>query len=90
MFIKMKREAFHTQFEDLGAPDTAFPYLLLVSQADTERLLEDALREKGVTVERPAKVVGVEDLGEHAVVTLESGERIDSCGSWEPRSSRWP
>jgi 2-polyprenyl-6-methoxyphenol hydroxylase-like FAD-dependent oxidoreductase len=45
----------------LGLDDTAFPFLLFVSQADTEQVLGDHLATGGIQVER-----GVELLGFHA------------------------
>jgi 2-polyprenyl-6-methoxyphenol hydroxylase-like FAD-dependent oxidoreductase len=37
---------------DIGLTDTAYPYLLFLSQAETERILADHLTTKGITVER--------------------------------------
>jgi 2-polyprenyl-6-methoxyphenol hydroxylase-like FAD-dependent oxidoreductase len=45
----------------LGLDDTAYPFLLFVSQADTEQILLDYLAGRGVPVER-----GVELIGFHA------------------------
>jgi 2-polyprenyl-6-methoxyphenol hydroxylase-like FAD-dependent oxidoreductase len=45
----------------LGLDDTAYPFLLLVSQAETEKVLGDHLAGRGVPVER-----GVELAGFHA------------------------
>ena len=42
----------------LGLDDTAYPFLLLVSQADTEQVLGDHLAGRGVPVERGIEVVG--------------------------------
>jgi 2-polyprenyl-6-methoxyphenol hydroxylase-like FAD-dependent oxidoreductase len=42
----------------LGLDDTAYPYLLLVSQAETEQVLGDHLAGRGVPVERGIEVVG--------------------------------
>jgi hypothetical protein len=39
-------------FGDLALPDTAFPHLSLVRQMDVERVLAQALAERGVEVER--------------------------------------
>ena len=40
------------QLGEIGATDTRFPFLLFVSQAETERLLVDHLAGSGVSVER--------------------------------------
>jgi 2-polyprenyl-6-methoxyphenol hydroxylase-like FAD-dependent oxidoreductase len=50
----------------LGLDDTAYPFLLLVSQADTEQVLGDHLAGRGVPVERGIEVVGF-DADPHAV-----------------------
>jgi 2-polyprenyl-6-methoxyphenol hydroxylase-like FAD-dependent oxidoreductase len=42
----------HAQLFDIGAEDTAFPFLLFVSQAETEAVLGDHLAAHGVQVER--------------------------------------
>jgi 2-polyprenyl-6-methoxyphenol hydroxylase-like FAD-dependent oxidoreductase len=42
----------------LGLDDTAFPFLLFVSQAETEQVLGDHLAGRGVPVERGVEVVG--------------------------------
>jgi 2-polyprenyl-6-methoxyphenol hydroxylase-like FAD-dependent oxidoreductase len=40
------------QLGDIGATDTRFPFILFVSQAETERLLAEYLAGSGVTIER--------------------------------------
>jgi 2-polyprenyl-6-methoxyphenol hydroxylase-like FAD-dependent oxidoreductase len=47
---------------DLGLEDTAYPYLLFLSQAETERVLDAHLRAADVVVERGAELV---DLHAH-------------------------
>jgi 2-polyprenyl-6-methoxyphenol hydroxylase-like FAD-dependent oxidoreductase len=42
----------------LGLDDTAYPFLLFVSQAETEQVLGDQLASRGVPVERGVEVVG--------------------------------
>ncbi len=42
----------------LGLDDTAYPFLLFVSQAETEQVLGDQLAGRGVPVERGVEVVG--------------------------------
>jgi 2-polyprenyl-6-methoxyphenol hydroxylase-like FAD-dependent oxidoreductase len=44
---------------DIGIDDTAYPYLLWVSQAVTEQVLVEHLAEHRVTVERGAELVGL-------------------------------
>jgi 2-polyprenyl-6-methoxyphenol hydroxylase-like FAD-dependent oxidoreductase len=45
---------------DLGLADTAYPYLLFLSQAETEAVLIDHLRGKGLSVERGTELVGIQ------------------------------
>jgi 2-polyprenyl-6-methoxyphenol hydroxylase-like FAD-dependent oxidoreductase len=40
------------QLGDIGATDTRFPFILFVSQTETERLLADHLTDSGVVIER--------------------------------------
>ena len=42
----------------LGLDDTAYPFLLLVSQAETEQVLSDQLATGGIRVERGVELVG--------------------------------
>ena len=42
---------------DIGAADTRFPFILFVSQSETEAVLNDCLRESGVLVERGHELV---------------------------------
>ena len=44
---------------DLGLRDTAYPYLLFLSQSETERLLGDHLAAAGVDVERGVELTGL-------------------------------
>jgi 2-polyprenyl-6-methoxyphenol hydroxylase-like FAD-dependent oxidoreductase len=55
---------------DLGLEDTAYPYLLFLSQAETERILEQHLTAAGVTVERQVELVDLHQTSEEAVARL--------------------
>jgi 2-polyprenyl-6-methoxyphenol hydroxylase-like FAD-dependent oxidoreductase len=46
---------------DLALPDTAFPHLSLIRQMDVERVLAEALTDRGVQVERGTQLVSVRD-----------------------------
>lgn len=46
------RVAAEVRLGDFGAADTRYPYILFVSQAETEKLLSDHLSAQGVTIER--------------------------------------
>ncbi|MFG2053111.1 FAD-dependent monooxygenase [Micromonospora sp. NPDC048930] len=55
---------------DLGLPDTAYPYLLLLSQAETERILGEHLAAGGLGVERGVTLIGLDRADDRAVATL--------------------
>jgi len=64
---------------ELELPDTAFPHLTLVKQADVEAVLTHALDRRGITVERGVELVEVATSpdGDRAVTaTLRSASRI--------------
>ncbi|TXN29334.1 FAD-dependent monooxygenase [Lacisediminihabitans profunda] len=64
-----------------GAGETAFPYLLFLSQAETERILARRLTESGVVIERGVELVGLDQSGGDVTCTLR-GE----SGEWRVRS----
>ncbi|MDP2310337.1 MAG: FAD-dependent monooxygenase [Pseudomonadota bacterium] len=68
---------------DLGTLDTRFPFLLLLAQADTERLLTSALASLGVQVERGTALVGATAAAEGVRVRLSRG------GEPEEAHTRW-
>src|SRR5919202_3277399 len=51
------RRVVDVEFGDIGVDDTPYPFLLFVSQAETERVLEEYLVSLGVTVERPVELL---------------------------------
>lgn len=55
------------------APDTPFPYILMIAQSDTEAILIDDLENLGITVERGVEVTGVSQDDTAASVTLRNG-----------------
>ncbi|MFC0505079.1 FAD-dependent monooxygenase [Micromonospora costi] len=59
---------------DLGMQDTAYPYLLFLSQAETERLLGQHLNDVGVHIERGVELVGLERGVDGAVASLRHGD----------------
>jgi 2-polyprenyl-6-methoxyphenol hydroxylase-like FAD-dependent oxidoreductase len=54
---------------DIGLTDTAYPYLLFLSQAETERILADHLTTSGITVERGVALTGLR-AGHDAVTAV--------------------
>ncbi|HET7855708.1 MAG TPA: FAD-dependent monooxygenase [Gaiellaceae bacterium] len=55
---------------DVGLEDTAFPFLLFISQAETEAVLNDYLARHGVEVERGVELVGFEQGKDDVTCTL--------------------
>ena len=55
------RRAMDLEFGDIGVDDTPYPFLLFVSQAETERVLEGHLQDLGVEVERPVELINFEE-----------------------------
>lgn len=60
-------------FSDLP---TAYPYTLMISQADTEKFLLERLTELGGKVTRPAVVTGLTQRPDSVVAALSDGEPI--------------
>jgi 2-polyprenyl-6-methoxyphenol hydroxylase-like FAD-dependent oxidoreductase len=54
----------------LGLDDTAYPFLLFVSQAETEQVLNDHLATRGVPVERGVELVGFDADPDAVACTL--------------------
>jgi 2-polyprenyl-6-methoxyphenol hydroxylase-like FAD-dependent oxidoreductase len=63
-----KQRRFEVAFEDIGIEDTPFPFLLFVSQAETERVLEAALQKLGVRVERPVELTALDSVPERFII----------------------
>ena len=55
---------------DIGATDTRFPFILFVSQAETEALLAEHLRARGVSIERGVELVDSEPHADHVRCTI--------------------
>jgi 2-polyprenyl-6-methoxyphenol hydroxylase-like FAD-dependent oxidoreductase len=58
---------------DIGLKDTAYPFLLFLSQAETERVLNEALAAGGVAVERRTELISFEPQDDDVVCTLRRG-----------------
>jgi 2-polyprenyl-6-methoxyphenol hydroxylase-like FAD-dependent oxidoreductase len=57
-----------------GITDTAYPFLLFVSQVETERLLERYLTEHGVQVERPLELLSFKSDASKVTAQLQHGD----------------
>ncbi len=63
------------EFDDIGVEETPYPFILLVSQAQTERVLESHLNSLGAKVERPLRLTGFSQDGDgvHAQLAGDGG-----------------
>ena len=62
---------------DIGAADTRFPFILFVSQAETEDVLNEHLRASGVVIERGTELVSFEreDDGLQCLLQRDDGQQ---------------
>ncbi|KAG8964909.1 hypothetical protein FRC03_001209 [Tulasnella sp. 419] len=67
-----------TAFLEFERLPTEYPYALLISQADTERILLERLIELGGEVLRSKRAVGMKQLDDQIEVSFESGEIVKS------------
>ena len=66
---------------DLGLGDTAYPYLLFLAQAETERILGEHLARVGVEVERGVELVGLASDGDAVSVRLRGDDGQEEVAS---------
>jgi len=59
--LRLGSRAVRVSFGDLALPDTAFPHLSLVRQMDVERVLAQALADRGVAVEHGTELVSARE-----------------------------
>jgi 2-polyprenyl-6-methoxyphenol hydroxylase-like FAD-dependent oxidoreductase len=59
--LQLGSRVIRVTLADLGLPDTAFPHLSLIRQIDVERVLAEALADRGVEVERGTELAAVRD-----------------------------
>lgn len=58
---------------DIGVPDTRYPFLLFLSQAETEQVLGQHLNARGVRLERGVELVALENGTQAVTCTLRDG-----------------
>jgi 2-polyprenyl-6-methoxyphenol hydroxylase-like FAD-dependent oxidoreductase len=63
---------------DIGVDDTAYPFLLFLSQATTEAILHDHLARHGVTVEHHVELTDLDQRPDHVLCTLAHGGGVDA------------
>ena len=61
---------------DFTALPTKYPYALMISQAETERVLLDRLTELGGDVIRPKTVVALSDNPDSVTATFDDGDKV--------------
>jgi 2-polyprenyl-6-methoxyphenol hydroxylase-like FAD-dependent oxidoreductase len=64
------RRAARVPLGDIGRDISPFPFLLILGQDDNERLLGEALRDRGVTVQWRHELVALEQAPGHGTATL--------------------
>ena len=62
------------QLFDVGLDDTAYPFLLFISQAETEAILNEHLAARGVLVERGVELVAFSTSAEEVTCTLRDAD----------------
>ncbi len=66
------RRAARVPLGDIGRDVSPYPYLLVLGQDDNERLLGEALRERGMAVQWNTELVGLAQDTDHVTATLKS------------------
>ena len=61
---------------NLGGTGHRFPFMLVLSQAESERLLTEALTERGITVERGVGLTDIATANGGITATLSTGETL--------------
>ena len=77
--LHLGRRVIATRLSGLALPDTSYPHLTLVRQADVERVLADALTARGVPVERGVELVRLCDAGQEVRVLLRSATGVEEA-----------
>ena len=88
--LRLGSRVVRVTFGDLALPDTAFPHLSLVRQMDVERVLAQALADRGVEVERGTELAAVreEPGGVRAVLRSPAGPRRPGSASPSAATAR--
>ncbi|MFE7270551.1 FAD-dependent monooxygenase [Streptomyces sp. NPDC057623] len=68
--LHLTRRTVSVRLFDIGARDTPYPFLLFLSQAETEHVLGEHLAGRDVTVERGTELIGLERRGPHVACRL--------------------
>ncbi|MFE9920020.1 FAD-dependent monooxygenase [Streptomyces sp. NPDC005774] len=72
--MHLPRRVVRMPLFDIGLADTAYPFLLFLSQAETERILSEYLAGLGVAAERGTELVRMERTGSFVSCRLRRGD----------------
>ncbi|MGO8957230.1 MAG: FAD-dependent monooxygenase [Streptosporangiaceae bacterium] len=70
--LQLGSRLVRTRLGDLALPDTAFPHLSLIRQADVEKVLAQALADRGIEVERHTELDSVRNVADGALAVIRS------------------
>ncbi len=76
--LHLGRRRVSAQLADVALSDTAFPHLTLLRQMDVEEVLIDALKQRGVEIERGVELVDASADGGAAHATLRTADRVEA------------
>ncbi|MGW3108952.1 FAD-dependent monooxygenase [Streptomyces sp. NPDC001100] len=77
--MHLPHRVVHIPLFDIGLADTAYPFLLFLSQAETESVLSEHLRGKDVDVERGTELVRLERAGSAVTCRLRRGDGTEEA-----------
>lgn len=72
--LHLGSRAVPVRLGDFDLPDTSFPHLLLIRQADVETVLASALADHGVQVERMSRLVALRQSANGCAAVVETGD----------------
>jgi 2-polyprenyl-6-methoxyphenol hydroxylase-like FAD-dependent oxidoreductase len=75
--LHLGRRRVSAEFADVALRDTPFPHLTLLRQMDVEKVLADALNQRGVEVERGVELVDAYATGTGAHATLKHNGNVE-------------
>src|SRR6476620_3454097 len=68
------RPAARVPLGDIGRELSAYPFILILGQDDNERLLGEALRNWGLSVQWNTELVGLTQEADHVIATLKQSD----------------
>jgi 2-polyprenyl-6-methoxyphenol hydroxylase-like FAD-dependent oxidoreductase len=75
--LRLGARVVRARLGDFALPDTAFPHLTLVRQADVETALVQALEERGIAVERGVEMAQLDEGADEVRATLRSAAGVE-------------